>query len=331
MLNLRWNSFTSELTTTLDTCYEKQYFVDLSLVSKDGTIIKCHKMVLANSSKFFYRLLINNDHPHPMIVLYDIETDDLKTIVNFMYNGEIEIVKSEVNRLLKIAERLEISGLKDIRSSQKYQNTLINDSQSGPGINEEKKLKLQKDNKKNGQKKINNIRKSSLESVDDNFADENPIVNKQKVEKNTDMYKMKKRKSVNDDELSLLQNLTAESDCKYLKKLRSLNEIEIICKPNEILEDEILNIEQSTPNPYDKVYSPCSNSNSNSSVFLKDELNDVPYDDYKTRFPIARRAVRKKLFTTPGIEIFKSAPSSDNLMSQSMPSTSSTSPRLDTL
>lgn len=117
VLSLKWQSFPSHLAVSLDTCYEKQQFVDLSLVCKDGTILKCHKMVLANSSSFFRRLLMANEHPHPMIILHDIEADDLKTIVNFMYCGEIQVVQSEVRRLLKLAEILEVTGLRHIQTS----------------------------------------------------------------------------------------------------------------------------------------------------------------------------------------------------------------------
>lgn len=102
------------MVVSLDTCYEKQQFVDLSLVCKDNTILKCHKMVLANASSFFRRLIMANDHPHPMIVLHDVEADDLKTLVNFMYCGEIQVVQSEVRRLLKLAETLEVTGLRHI-------------------------------------------------------------------------------------------------------------------------------------------------------------------------------------------------------------------------
>ncbi|XP_015609329.1 protein abrupt [Cephus cinctus] len=115
ILSLKWESFPSQLALSLDTCYEKQQFVDVSLVCKDGTIVKCHKMILANSSPFFRRLLVANEHPHPMIILHDIEADDLKTIVNFMYSGEIQVVQSEVKRLLEIASILEVNGLQNVR------------------------------------------------------------------------------------------------------------------------------------------------------------------------------------------------------------------------
>lgn len=114
ILSFKWQSFPSHMVVSLDTCYEKQQFVDLSLVCKDNTILKCHKMVLANSSSFFRRLIMANDHPHPMIVLHDVEADDLKTLVNFMYCGEIQVVQSEVRRLLKLAETLEVTGLRHV-------------------------------------------------------------------------------------------------------------------------------------------------------------------------------------------------------------------------
>ncbi|KAL6262400.1 modifier of mdg4-like [Pogonomyrmex barbatus] len=117
VLSFRWQSFPSHMVGSLDTCYEKQQFVDVSLVCKDNTILKCHKMVLANTSSFFRRLLLAYDHPHPMIVLHDVEADDLKTLVNFMYCGEIQVVQSEVRRLLKLADVLEVSGLRQIPPS----------------------------------------------------------------------------------------------------------------------------------------------------------------------------------------------------------------------
>lgn len=117
MLSLKWQSFPSHLAGSLDTCYEKQQFVDVSLVCKDGSILKCHKMILANSSTFFRRLLVANEHPHPMIILHDVEADDLKTILNFMYCGEIQVLQSEVRRLLKLAEILEVTGLKHLQTS----------------------------------------------------------------------------------------------------------------------------------------------------------------------------------------------------------------------
>ena len=146
ILSLKWSSFPSQLAVSMDTCYEKQQFVDVSLVCKDGTILKCHKMVLANASTFFCRLLVANDHPHPMIILHDIDADDLKTIVNFMYCGEIQVVQSEVRRLLKIANILEVTGLTQMQTAETasldlenriFENAKVDqrNNKNGPEIN----------------------------------------------------------------------------------------------------------------------------------------------------------------------------------------------------
>lgn len=116
ILSLRWDKFSSHVTGCLDACYEKQQFVDVSLVCRDGTILKCHKIILANASNFFCHILASNEHPHPMIILHDIDADDLKTIINFIYCGEIQVVESEVRRILKIANILQINGLTDIQT-----------------------------------------------------------------------------------------------------------------------------------------------------------------------------------------------------------------------
>ncbi|XP_051154635.1 protein abrupt-like [Leptopilina boulardi] len=157
MLSLKWTSFPSQLAISMDTCYEKQQFVDVSLVCKDGTILKCHKMILANASTFFSRLLIvANDHPHPMIILHDIEADDLKTIINFMYCGEIQVVQSEVRRLLKIANILEVTGLTQIQTIEtgspiSHQHDSIFETASGS-----------KNNNNNGTEVINSFNKSII-------------------------------------------------------------------------------------------------------------------------------------------------------------------------
>ncbi|XP_012270171.1 modifier of mdg4-like [Orussus abietinus] len=134
MLNLKWDSFPLQLAHSLDSCYEKQQFVDVSLVCKDGTVLKCHKMVLAHSSSFFRRLLEVNDHPYPMIILHDIEADDLKTILNFMYCGEIQVVRSDVGRLLRIAEILEVRGLRQVRKQVEENGVLDEERSASTGM-----------------------------------------------------------------------------------------------------------------------------------------------------------------------------------------------------
>lgn len=114
-LNLKWDNFSSHLALSFDSCYESQQFVDVSLVCKDGEVIKGHKMILANTSKFFRRLLTENEHPHPMIVLHNIDADDLRSLMTFMYCGEVQVFQNDLKKLLEIADNLEITGLQQIQ------------------------------------------------------------------------------------------------------------------------------------------------------------------------------------------------------------------------
>lgn len=116
-LNLKWDNFSSHLALSFDSCYESQQFVDVSLVCKDGEVIKGHKMILANTSKFFRRLLTENEHPHPMIVLHNIDAEDLRSLMSFMYCGEVQIFQNDLKKLLEIADTLEITGLQQIQES----------------------------------------------------------------------------------------------------------------------------------------------------------------------------------------------------------------------
>lgn len=52
-----------------------------------------------------------NPRKDPIIVLHDINTDSLRTLLRFMYNGEVNVTEEFLPILLKTAEALRISGL----------------------------------------------------------------------------------------------------------------------------------------------------------------------------------------------------------------------------
>ena len=54
-----------------------------------------------------------NPCQHPIIVLRDIKYDDLFSLLQFMYNGEVNVAQDQLNSFLKSAESLKIRGLTD--------------------------------------------------------------------------------------------------------------------------------------------------------------------------------------------------------------------------
>ena len=48
---------------------------------------------------------------HPVIVLKDIKTEDLESLLNYMYDGIVSVSQNDLARLIKAAEMLRIKGL----------------------------------------------------------------------------------------------------------------------------------------------------------------------------------------------------------------------------
>ncbi|XP_063985074.1 protein abrupt-like [Diachasmimorpha longicaudata] len=324
MLNFRWDLFSSQFASTLDVCYVRKYFVDLSLVCKDGTTIKCHKMVVANSSAFFRRLLVENDNPHPMIVLHDIDAQDLQTLVTFMYTGEIEVGKSEVRRLLKIAEILQITGLRDVRSSAQFQTTYAAELAPFPSEKSPEEAKILKTTETSPSipSKPHHNRRKVHETP--RHAEPERIHYSAKVHtkpmaatlspnstSSPDLNDNRNRPASNGDSRESLgsdknlQKRHAPDHFQYLKKLRLLGEIDIIqCYDNCEVSgaQRMANIEAPTvPDPPE-----------HHGVVIKNEI-DIPFDlDHSGIRGNFGHIIQKTSDSLGGMEIFKAQPYGNN-------------------
>lgn len=111
---LRWNNYTSNLTNVFDQLLHNESFVDVTLAC-DGKSIKAHKMVLSACSPYFQSLFFENPCQHPIVILRDVKWTELKSVVEFMYKGEISLAHDEIGPLLNVAEMLKIRGLADVK------------------------------------------------------------------------------------------------------------------------------------------------------------------------------------------------------------------------
>lgn len=61
------------------------------------TFVQKLQVVLSACSTYFQKLLLENPCKHPTIILpADIIFTDLKTIIDFVYRGEIDVTESEL-------------------------------------------------------------------------------------------------------------------------------------------------------------------------------------------------------------------------------------------
>ena len=108
---LKWNDFQTNVSTTFRKLRTSDHFYDVTLVSDDQQHVSAHKVVLSSSSEYFKNILTSNKHSHPMLCLSGVNQEDLKNILDYVYNGEIQIYQDQLDQFLTIAQRFQLEGL----------------------------------------------------------------------------------------------------------------------------------------------------------------------------------------------------------------------------
>ncbi|XP_063611759.1 zinc finger and BTB domain-containing protein 14-like isoform X2 [Penaeus indicus] len=86
-------------------------FADVTLTA-EGKSLKAHKAVLSAMSPYFKKVLQNNPSPHPIIIMpLDMQFEDLKGIIDYIYMGEIVVSTENLSSLFKAGRVLQVSGL----------------------------------------------------------------------------------------------------------------------------------------------------------------------------------------------------------------------------
>merc|ERR1712204_115961 len=110
-LCLKWNDFQENAISAFGTLREDREFADLTLACEDGQQVKAHKVILASSSPFFQTLLRRNKHPHPLIYMRGLKSEDLVAMIDFLYFGEANVYQENLDSFLVVAEELQLKGL----------------------------------------------------------------------------------------------------------------------------------------------------------------------------------------------------------------------------
>ena len=83
-LCLKWNDFQENANAAFVSLREDNEFADVTLACKDGDQIEAHKVILASSSPFFQNILQKNKHPHPLIYMRGMKSEDLVALIDFL-------------------------------------------------------------------------------------------------------------------------------------------------------------------------------------------------------------------------------------------------------
>ncbi|XP_071530996.1 uncharacterized protein [Panulirus ornatus] len=110
MLSLSWNNHSTTFCHTLASLRAKERYTDVTLAC-EGKFYPVHKLVLSTCSEYFENVFEHTPCKHPVIVLRDVQCDELEALLSYMYAGVVSVAQTDLSRLIKVAELLEIKGL----------------------------------------------------------------------------------------------------------------------------------------------------------------------------------------------------------------------------
>ena len=133
-LCLQWNDFHDNVISAFKEFRDDKDFTDLTLACEDGRQLETHKMVIIASSPFFEKLLKMNKHPHPLIYMRGVKSEDLEAMLDFFYFGEANVSQENLESFLDLADELQLKGLRRDRPEEKVNHKNIVSTQMNADV-----------------------------------------------------------------------------------------------------------------------------------------------------------------------------------------------------
>ena len=129
-IKLKSSDFLTNVSSSFSNLHGHKLFTDVTLVSDDNKQIQAHKLILSSGSEYFRHILSDKSHPHPMLCLDGISSEDLDSIIKYLYVGEVSVPQSSLQKFLRIANKLKCFGLNEeepqlsetVQTEEKYIN-----------------------------------------------------------------------------------------------------------------------------------------------------------------------------------------------------------------
>ena len=236
---LKWNDFQANVTSSFRKLRQADDFYDVTLVSDDQKQVSAHKVVLSASSEYFKKILVANKHAHPLLCLSGINSAELNNILDYLYNGEIQIYQENLDNFLQIAQRFQLEGLLQGEEEQNGLQEPEVPEHLQMGSNEDKNI----DNKNESHQFENN---SYLAKRD--FNTESSIIMKSRSEKVSTVV------SANCENIE-------ELDEKIEEMIQSLEGGKYLCTPCGKISSKKSNARDHAELHFDGLSFPCSHCN----------------------------------------------------------------------
>merc|ERR1712126_340607 len=132
--SLKWNDFHTNAAKSFSLFRNDDYLQDVTLVADDHKQISAHKLVLSACSDYFNNIFKNSKHSHLTLCLDGVNNQDLNNILDYIYNGEVQIYQDDLDRFLAVAKRFQLNGLlENDQIEEKYEEEM-HDQNSKPSF-----------------------------------------------------------------------------------------------------------------------------------------------------------------------------------------------------
>lgn len=107
---------------------QREDFSDVTLVTDDGQVMKAHRVILGACSTFFGNIFQKANVRDLCLYLPGVVQADLKSILDFVYNGQTDIPADSLDSFTKTAEQLKIKGLAEVENQNSIDDTSTSES-----------------------------------------------------------------------------------------------------------------------------------------------------------------------------------------------------------
>ncbi|XP_037795437.1 E3 SUMO-protein ligase EGR2-like isoform X1 [Penaeus monodon] len=125
---LRWTHHQSTVVAEVGSLYRDAALVDVTLACEDQRTYQAHKLVLSACSQYFQGLFARHPaHQHPIIFLKDVSGDECEALLTYMYRGEVSVSHDQIQRILRVANSLQVRGLADLEPTNSRPSSPVGD------------------------------------------------------------------------------------------------------------------------------------------------------------------------------------------------------------
>ena len=119
-LHLCWNDHSAEISTHFNHLFLNSWISDVTLICSNLEKIFAHKILLCAASDYFESVFKSLDdgwmQKNPVLLLKEIDAGHVKSVLEFVYTGRVNIEEVELSGVLNAAKLLGIKGLQEAAS-----------------------------------------------------------------------------------------------------------------------------------------------------------------------------------------------------------------------